>query len=112
MKAIILNGITSKKSLNFDKKVQKLLPKEVNEIYLSSCGMKREGRGSYNYFLDFSLNNGQVITLTSHTHNSEAWDNWQDLESGFTKHDNFNKNVCLMILEENKEFLQEFFSEE
>lgn len=111
MKTIILNGITAKKSLNFENKVKKLLPEGVKELYLSLCGMTWQGRGSYNYFLDFSINGGVRQTLTSFTHNSEAWDNWQDIEAGTVKHDNFNKNVCLMILEENQNQLKEMFNQ-
>jgi len=112
MKTQILNCITAKKSINFEKKVARLLPKEVTEIYLSSCGMERLGTGSYNYFLQFSINNGSVQKITSHTHSSPAWDDWRDIEAGTRKHDNFNKSVCLMLLEENKQFFVELFEEE
>jgi hypothetical protein len=109
MKTQILNGI-SKKSLNFEKKISKLLP--VNEIYLYSCGMKWLGRGSYEYFIDLSINGGTVHTFKSFTHDSQSYDYWQDLDKGSRKHDNFNKNVCLMILEENQDFLNEIIEDE
>jgi hypothetical protein len=112
MKTQILNSIFEKKSLNFEKKISKLLPIRVNEIYLSSCGMKWIGRGSYEYFLDFSINGGTVHTIKSFTHDSESYDYWQDLEKGSRKHDNFNKNVCLMLLEENQDFLNEILEDE
>lgn len=112
MKPTILNGITNKKSKNFENKIIKLLPKGVDEIYLSSCGMKRLGTGSYNYLLDIKINNKEYLTLRSHTNSSPAWDFWQDIEAGTVKHDNFNKNITLMLLENNIDALIEIISYE
>lgn len=110
--AAVLNGITNKSSKNFENKVAKLLPEGVSEIYLSSCGMKRVGTGSYNYFLDVKINDSEYITLKTHTHSSPAWDEWTDMEAGTRKHDNFNKSVALMILEDCQNEITEFLSEE
>lgn len=112
MKTLVLNSITNTASKNFEKNVCKLLPEGVTEIYLSSCGMQRVGTGSYNYFLDFSINNSSVMTFKQFTHSSPAWDAWQDIEAGTRAHDNFNKGTALMILEECKDEIIELLNEE
>lgn len=99
MTATIINGITNNKSKNFEKKVANLLPEDVNEIYLSSCGMEKVGNGLYNYFLDLSVNDGERIMLSQFTNDSMTWDEWTDLERGSRKHDNFNKSLALRLLE-------------
>lgn len=111
MKANILNSITVKSSKNFENKVAKLLPEGVNEIYLSSCGMERVGTGSYNYVLSISINNDSLFTLKSFTNSSPAWDDWKEIESGTVKHDNWNKNTALMLLEDNQDKIIEFLNE-
>lgn len=84
---------------NFENNIKKTLPEGVNKIYLNSCGMKKlSGYGSYHYFLDIEINN-QKITLTEHTHDSQSFDYWQDLELGTRKFENFIKNVVLSLLE-------------
>lgn len=112
MKTLVLNSITSKASKNFEKNVSKLLPEGVNEIYLSSCGMERVGTGSYNYFLEFKINDSGYLKLKKFTHSSPAWDEWTDIEAGTRKHDNFNKSVALMILEDCKSEIEEYLTEE
>lgn len=74
--------------------------------------MQRVGTGSYNYFLDFSLNGGSIITHKMFTHSSPAWDEWTDIEAGTRKHDNFNKATSLMILEDWKNKREEYLNEE
>lgn len=109
---VVLSNITNKSSKNFENKVMKLLPEGVSEIYLSSCGMKRLGTGSYNYFLDIKINDTEYMTLKSHTNSSPSWDDWSDTEAGTRKHDNFNKSVALMLLEDCRDEIIEFLTEE
>ena len=107
MKPIIYNMLTVKSSKNFENKVQKLLPDGVYEIYLQSCGMKRaSGYGSYYFVLNACINN-ENHELKIHTNSAPGWDDWQDLENGTTKHDNWNKNTALYILEDQKEWVNE-----
>ena len=112
MKITVFNNITSQCSKNFEKKVAKLLPTGVNEIVIYSCGMTWEGRGSYNYFLDITINSGQVWTLKQRTTDSTSYDDYNDLEHGSRKLDNWKKNVCLMLLEDYEDSIIEFLNEE
>lgn len=112
MKADVLNFITAKSSKNFENKISKLLPEGVTEIYLSSCGMQRKGTGSYNYFLDVVINRNEYMTFTSHTHSSPTWDEYTDFEDRSRKLDNFNKNVALMLIEENIDTILDMLNEQ
>lgn len=107
-KAEILVVLNIKSTKNFEKNVQKLLPKNVKELYLSSCGMNRaSGYGSYNYFLDLEVN-GERMTFTKFTHDSQAFDNYQDFELGQRNYENWVKGTVLSLLEDNFEILKEF----
>lgn len=108
----VLNSITKKSSKNFENKLAKLLPEGVNEIYLSSVGMSWEGRGSYNYFVDISINGDSIFRLKERTTDSMSYDSYQDLDYGTTKFDNWAKNTALMLLEENQDLIIEYLNEE
>lgn len=112
MKMSILNSITRKSSINFGKKVSKLIPDNVKEVYLSTVGMQWRGRGSYVYFLDISFDNGSIHTLSVNTNDSTAYDYYTDLEDCSVKFDNWCKNTCLMILEEKKQEIIELLESE
>lgn len=113
MKATVLSTITESSSKNFENKVAKLLPKGVNEIFLAHCGMRKaSGYGSYYFILDIAINNGEIITLKSHTNDSQTWDNYQDLEAGTRKFDNFKKNIAISLLEDNKDRILELLTED
>lgn len=112
MKANVINCITRKGSVNFEKKVLKLIPKGVTEVYLSTCGMQWRGRGSYVYFLDLSFNNGSMLTLSIKTHDSMAYDYYKDLEDYSIKSDNWIKNTALSILGEKQNEIIEFLETE
>ncbi|MBX9886684.1 MAG: hypothetical protein K2Y30_01965 [Flavobacteriaceae bacterium] len=107
----LLNGLQVSKSVNFEKNVIKNLPADVKKIYLSSCGMSWEGRGSYNYFLDVEINDIRV-TLKERTTDAQSYDNYKDLESGTRKFENWIKATALMLLDENRDFIIELTQEE
>ena len=103
----ILIGLKISSSKNFEKNIANLLPENVNEIYISSCGMSRaSGYGSYNYFVDIKINDTDYITLKKFTHDSQDYDNYTDFEIGERKYDNWIKNKVLMLLDENINELQ------
>lgn len=106
-----LNGLNFKNTANFQKNVVKLLPENVNQIYLSKVGMNRLGSGSYNFFLDLEVN-GIDTTLTMHTNSSPAWDLWTDLEVGTRAYENWSKQTVLMLLEDCKKEIIEILEEE
>ena len=105
-----LNGLNFKNTQNFQNNVIKNLPEGVEQIYLSTVGMKRVGTGSYNFFLDVEIN-GINITLKYFTNSSPAWDFWTDLELGTRSFENWAKQTTLMILENKKEEIIELISE-
>jgi hypothetical protein len=107
-----LNGLRIKNTKNFENKVLKLLPEGTNEIYLDSCCMERaSGRGSYNFVLRIEINKTKV-KIKNFTHDSQSFDYWQDLEKGTRNYENWIKNVCLAILDENRERLIEVITED
>ncbi len=113
MKASVLSTITESSSKNFENKVAKLLPEGVKDIYLSHCGMRKaSGYGSYYFILDIAINNGEIFTLKEHTNSSPTWDEYQDLEAGTRKFDNFKKNIALSLLESNKDRILEYLTED
>ena len=95
----LLIGLGFQNTANFTNNVAKSLPSGVDKAYLSSVGIEWRGRGSYNYFLDIEIN-GEMMTLKKHTHDSMAYDNYKDMETGTRALDNFKKQVALMLLEE------------
>jgi hypothetical protein len=107
-----LNGLRMKNTKRFENNILKLLPEGTNEIYLDSCGMERaSGYGSYYFVLRIEINKTKVIIKTF-THNSQSFDAYQDLEEGTRNYDNWIKNVCLAILDENRERLIEVITED
>lgn len=95
----LLNCLSFKSTANFEKNVIKLLPEGVKKITLYSVGMSRVGYGSYNYILDVEIN-GERKDLKSFTHDSTAYDYYQDLEYQSRNHANWEKQTTLMLLEE------------
>lgn len=106
-----LNGLSFKNTTNFKNNVIKLLPKGVNEIYLSSVGMEKKQSGSCTFFLDLEINKSR-ITLKKLTSNSCAWNFWTDLELGTRSFENWAKQTALMILEDCKDEIIELITEE
>lgn len=106
-----LNGLNFKNTANFQKNVVKLLPENIDKIYLSTVGMQRLGTGSYNFFLDLEVN-GIDTTLTMHTNSSPSWDFWTDLEVGTRAFENWAKQTVLMLLEDCKNDIIELLEEE
>ena len=107
-KAEILMVLNIKSTKNFENNVQKLLPDNVKKIYLTSCGMSRaSGYGSYNFYLDLEVN-GEQTTFKKFTHDSQTFDNYQDLELGQRDYENWIKGTVLELLEDNLHTLEDF----
>ena len=110
----VINGTKIESSKNFESNILKLFPKDFDkDIYLSSFGMKRKsGYGSYEIFLDVSIGNNTIITLTEHTNSSPLWDWYTDVEVYQRAYQNWAKSTVLELIENNiEEILEEEYED-
>lgn len=66
----------------FEKKVGKLLKNNgiKGNVICHNAYVKVQGRGSYLKVAEIEVN-GDIVTLTEHTHDSIFWDNWEHPDS-------------------------------
>jgi hypothetical protein len=105
-----LNGLQITNTKNFENNIIKTLPEGVEKVYLSSCGIRKVGTGSYNYFLDLDIN-GESITLKKFTHSSPDYDYYTDLEFGTRNFENWLKKTALSVIEHNEDTIIELIED-
>lgn len=95
----MVSGIDNSK--NFDKRIQKVLPSDINSITIEEVGMSRAGGyGQYHNYIVFSLNDdADNIRYKRHHTSAPAWDAYHDLELGTVKCSNFQKQFIIDMLE-------------
>ena len=111
----VINCTKIKSSKNFENKVLKFFPKtEYRDIYIDVVGMKRNRGlgGAYENFLEIFIGRYERLSF-SFTHNdSVGWDNYSEWTEGSKKYQDWAKSTVLYLLAENKDKIEEFYSEQ
>lgn len=109
----VINCTKIKSTKNFENNVLKHFPKdEVNDIFITSVGMKRNYGigGRYVNYLDIHIGNN--LLSFSHPHNdSVGWDDYSDWEVHNKKYQDWAKSTVLALLSDNKETIVEYYSD-
>jgi len=106
-----LNSLPIKDTKNFKKNILKTLPKGVNQVCLSSCGIERVGTGSYNYDLHLTINDVMMV-LKTFTNCAPDYVYYENLELGTWLFENWIKNTALFIIDDNYDDIVEVIKED
>jgi hypothetical protein len=87
-------------SVNFSKRINKILPNTIKSIDIYDIGMSRaSGYGQYYNYIKFSIDGEEIISYERRHTNSPSWDYFKELEFGTTKCSNFMKQFVIDMLE-------------
>jgi|TARA_R110000782_G_scaffold21110_4_gene56935 hypothetical protein len=101
----VINCTKIKTSKNFEDKVLKFFPKDMeDDIYIDCVGMRRNRGlgGAYENYLEIFIGRFNRLSFTDTHNDSVGWDEYQDWDENSKKYQDWAKSTVLYLLEQNK----------